>query len=303
MECRRRKSNARNYSSHFRKTVETAAYLNPEVSYGSAERFQLFWGVSEAMGQAKLAGIAATKNSLPVLIESVCATQSRKSWNGFFSEMKTTARAFYGRLGTAVCLSDVHCMPLYLQNKLTEFMDMRQFQGALCAKVRIYATTTIDLEQFTASGRFSADLWNLVSQNKIVIPDIWDDSRDAKYYFRRFLKEFSEKYHKEAGEFPSEFWERILKSERKPDYLELRGMAERLVAGYQDGIGYEALSADGHSISKGRQIQSQPRDMEEYLRHLLATEPKKSKIAKTLGISRATLYRWIEKYAIDRGEE
>lgn len=305
--------------------VDVGMFLNPSVGYELDSRFQRFWGSSESMKKAKQAAIAATKNNLPVLIVSACTIQSRELMKMLSRMTPGTSPIssvvnctidpeeleviLFGRAGRCpgliypsrnccVCLSNIHCMPLYLQSRLAEYIDIHRSGKSVFDKVSIYATTVLDLEQLAEDGKFSADLLNLISFNRIVLPDIWDEPQDACYYFRRFLAEFCERYGVMEEFCYDRYWNILFSSNNRPEYLELRGIAERLIIGHQNHMSEEELAAILKSSDSPIAEEAPYMGIEKRLCYLLETGISKTRIANTLGISRATLYRWIDKYGL-----
>lgn len=309
------------------KPLKSLEFLNPYVGYEQESRFQKFWATSEAMQRARQAALSATRNNLPVLIMSNSTTRSRElvkmlsqmtpGTSHISSIVNCTIESdelemilfgdAEGRPGLiqpprncCVGLSNIHCMPLYLQARLAEFLDKRQYQGESNGRVSVYTTTTVDLDQYTAKGHFSRDLLNLISTNRIVIPPIWNDMQDAKFYFSRFLQEFSKKYQLDEELDVETYWSNLLASGNHPEYLELWSLAERLVASIKNNQNPSVPTAILPAVNEEFSTEISQVSIEKRLQLLLASEKNKSKIAKILGVSRATLYRWIERYDLSQ---
>lgn len=303
------------------KTEDAVQLLNTAKPYEAEQKMRSFWGPSKRMQAAKQAAMAATKNNLPVLIEGVCGDQNRELMKIISRYAPETVKSptivqcsidaeelrhiLFGngrnRVGLlwpprkcAICLASIEHMPLYLQKRLFEFMADRQMAGSPGSKVRLFATSEKNLEELTAAGRFSEDLLHLIAQNHITIPDIWEDRQDKEYYFRRFVSEFAAVYGCGEITYPAGFFEQLHSGDRM-DFLALKELAERFVSGtLEGGAGGVELSRLTESPRKS----SKP-DMELRLKELMRQNLSKSEIAQALGISRATLYRWLKKYEIE----
>lgn len=306
--------------------VEDAAeILDAAKPYEAEQKMRNFWGPSKAMHGAESAAKSAIKNNLPVLIEGVCGAQNRELMKIISRYAPETLRSpaivecsidaeelrhiLFGntrdRVGLlwpprkcAVCLASIDHMPLYLQERLFAFMVDRQMSGSSGGKVRLFATSEVNLEELTAKGRFSENLLHLISQNHIVIPDIWEEQQDLEFYFWRFVSEFAAVYGREDIAHDPAFCQELKQRDERMDFLALKELAEQYVIHYQG----KTFSNVQLSMLTTPPQEPAPPAAEAQLRLLLEKGHHKSEIAKELGISRATLYRWIKKYNLEHGE-
>lgn len=303
------------------KTQDATQILNAAKPYEAEKKMNTFWGTSWRMRAARQAAMASTKNNLPVLIEGSCGVQNRELMkiisryapgsgasptivqcsidpeelrHILFGNGRSRVGLLWPPRICAVCLDAIDHMPMYLQKRLFEFMVERQMSDNLGCKVRLFATSETNLEELAAAGRFSEDLLHLIAQNHIIIPDIWDDPQDVEFYFRRFVSEFAAVYGCGEITFPAGFFEQLCAGESM-DFLMLKELAERFVAGtLEKGAEPPVINRLLDSPQKLPKLKAVLQ-----LKELMRQDMSKSEIAKELGISRATLYRWIKAYGLE----
>ena len=178
--------------------------------------------------------------------------------------------------------------------------------------VRIIAATNKNIKDMIAKGEFREDLYYRINVINIAVPPL----RDRKEDILLLAEYFIEKHHKETGLPKKKLSKKLLAKLMEHDWpgniRELENEIERLIvlAGDDQVIEAESLSerittmpAEGKKASK---YSGKLKDAIESLERDLISEGlknnnwNKSKLAKTLGISRASLISKVEKYGLDK---
>jgi two-component system response regulator HupR/HoxA len=178
--------------------------------------------------------------------------------------------------------------------------------------VRIIAATNKNLKEMIAKGEFREDLYYRINVINIAVPPLRDRKEDIPLLAEYFI----EKHHKETGlpkkKLSKKLLAKLMEHEWPGNIRELENEIERLIVLAGDDLAIEAellserittVPTDGKKISKysGRlkdAIESLERDL--ISDGLKNSNWNKSKLAKTLGISRASLISKVEKYGLDK---
>lgn len=295
------------------------------------EEMERFWGPGEDMQEAKRRAKTAVKNNLPVLIEGHDQAQAERlirmlhksSSAGdapFFKvdcrrEMQELEKLLFGVGGevpgmlrlsknSVLCLWMINHMPMYIQKRLAAYISEQQLSGMQGSMARIIAASDESLENLVRRSRFSQQLLRQISQNYILIPDIGDNTANVNYYLSCFVEKFAEAYHCSPNELGNPAWAELYRKNFSVDYLSLQRLAEVWVMQHRGRPARSGKSgrclACAVDVSLG--AEEQEAQLQE-LRGLLESGGSKQEIAKALGISRATLYRWIDKYSLNERKQ
>lgn len=179
--------------------------------------------------------------------------------------------------------------------------------------VRIIAATNKNLKEMIAKGEFREDLYYRINVINITVPPL----RDRKEDILLLAEYFIEKHHKETGLTKKKLSKKLLAKLMEHNWpgniRELENEIERLIvlAGDDPLIEAESLSeristSSFSEVKKTSKYSGKLKDaIEELERDLISEGLKnnnwnKSKLAKTLGISRASLISKVEKYSLDK---
>ena len=222
--------------------------------------------------------------------------------------------------GGTLFLDEAGELPLPLQAKLLRAVEYGEVQrvGALESRkvdVHVIAATNRDLRAEAAAGRFRTDLFYRLSIIEMQLVPLRERAEDIPYLTARFVREFSERLKRPiTGVAPAA--ERLLQRTTWPGNIrELRNVIERACIVSENRILSErdflAALAPQRSSSDSlaaaaapaavadlpddddAQLSSAQRDHIEMV--LKQVSGNKAAAAKRLGISRRSLYRWIER--------
>ncbi|NNG66092.1 sigma-54 interaction domain-containing protein [Caldanaerobacter subterraneus] len=211
-------------------------------------------------------------------------------------------------------LDEIGDMPLHLQAKLLRVIERQEVErvGSTKARpinVRIIAATNKDLKKLIAAKLFREDLFFRLSVVPITLPALRERSEDIPLLLNFYLKKICLEQGKSFKIFSSDSLE-ILRNYYWPGNIrELKNVVTYSVSVCEDDVitpeflpKYLQPSCLQKSIKNSamRTFPPPQNQLKEELEILLnrygsSTESKKL-VAQQLGISLATLYRWLKKY-------
>ena len=220
-----------------------------------------------------------------------------------------------------IFLDEIGELPMSLQAKLLRAVELGEVQrvGALetrRADVYAIAATNRDLRAESANGRFRSDLYFRLSMIELHIPPLRDRRDDIPYLTAAFVREFAAKLDRPIkGITPAA--ERMLSQAPWPGNVrELRNVIERACILSDSRIVTERELASAMAVSLASQnggrahaggfdtsAEPDPALMstaqrDQITRVLRQVGGNKAAAAKQLGISRRSLYRWLDRLGI-----
>ncbi len=228
--------------------------------------------------------------------------------------------------GGTIFLDEIGELKADLQVRLLRVLQERHVQrvggtGTHAVDVRVIAATNRDIRGAIAAGAFREDLYYRLAVFPVVIPPLRDREGDLMVLAVAFLRRFAERHRRPVAGFTPEA-RRALEAHRWPGNVrELENVVERAVI-MEDGEAIslgslpdavvEALQAgtpEVPALAGGRSLpasRAEIRPLEEeerrcILRALEATGGSVQEAAERLGISRATVYRKLERWGLAPG--
>ncbi len=206
-----------------------------------------------------------------------------------------------------IFLDEIGNLSLSLQKKLlTVLQDLkisRIGEGIeRPIKARMLFATNAPLKEWVAEGKFRQDLMYRINTLEIEIPPLRSRPSDIPEFVHFYLQSFKEKYHKPNLTISKEALD-VLKTHRWPGNIrELQHTIERGVI-LADGIEIKAtdFNLTDALTTQGSTAIPDNFNLKEIERLLIEKALEKhhsniSKAAKELGLTRAALYRRMEKY-------
>lgn len=219
--------------------------------------------------------------------------------------------------GGTIFLDEIGEMPIDMQVRLLRVIQEKEVErvgGNTLKKIdiRIIAATNIDLEEAVKEGRFRRDLYYRLNVMKVEIPPL----RERKEDIELLADSLRVKVANKLGLYVEGISKKaidILKNHNWPGNIrELENVIERAI----NLLDSESLTIEPKHLPKSmvknkyKNIFREERTLSEIIesvekrsieRCLKETKWNKNKTAKLLGISRANLYKKIEKYNIEKG--
>jgi Nif-specific regulatory protein len=204
-------------------------------------------------------------------------------------------------------LDEVGEMTLEGQAKLLRILEGHPFMPVGATKevtvdVRVIAATNRDLREFVREGKFREDLYYRLSVFELYIPPLRERDADIEVLINFFLDHFKQQHGRPALRLSAAAREKLLGYQWPGNVRQLRNVIDSVVVmAMEDIIQPEDLGlrdATGSNELQTLKLDFWERKLiKEALGRASGNVPE---AAKLLGIGRATLYRKLDEYAIER---
>ncbi|MBR4390905.1 MAG: sigma-54-dependent Fis family transcriptional regulator [Bacteroidales bacterium] len=211
--------------------------------------------------------------------------------------------------GTTLFLDEIGNIPLNLQAKLLRVLQNRSVTRVGDTKsipidIRLICATNMDLAKMVREGQFREDLYYRINTVTLQLPPLRERTDEIAPLANLFLERFAEKYHREVKSIDDEAVRLLQRCQWKGNIRELQNCIEKAV-----------ILSEGERI-QAKDLQINPVDLEDYVESsanqeslenaeekVIRAAMKKyngnlSLVAKSLNISRPTLYNRLKKYGI-----
>ena len=216
--------------------------------------------------------------------------------------------------GGTLFLDEVGNLPLHLQPKLLTALERRQVipVGAnkpVPVNVRVIAATNMSPEQLHDECRFRQDLLFRLNTVEIELPPLRERREDISMLVRHYLDLYTEKYGKPQRELPQDVAAALGAHDWPGNVRALRHATERaVILGDGDAFGLADFSisrrsAEAAPVPKPMIAAGDDLNLDRAERQMVEAALRKhayniSSAATELGLSRAALYRRMEKYGL-----
>ncbi|MCK5094252.1 MAG: sigma-54-dependent Fis family transcriptional regulator [Spirochaetes bacterium] len=223
-----------------------------------------------------------------------------------------------------ILLDEIGDMPLTIQVKFLRVLEERKIRRVggnqiINIDVRIIAATNRDLKDLMKEGKFREDLFYRLNVIPVTIPPLCERKEDIAPLTNHFLEIYSANMKKETVVFIPETLEILKHYDWPGNVRELENLVERVVALSKksvikpsdlalvfqfDGKKSADLAEDfdERDLSKMFTLLEQEyreKEREYIVRALEENNYNQSQAARTLGISRQTIWAKMKKYGID----
>ncbi|WP_449242268.1 sigma-54 interaction domain-containing protein [Desulfovibrio sp.] len=241
------------------------------------------------------------------LIESELFGHVRGAFTGAVSDRVGRVQAAEGGV---LFLDEIDDIPLSVQLKLLRFLETKQFERvgetrSRHADVRIIAATNAKLCEKIRRGAFREDLYYRLNVIKITMPPLRERSGDIPLLVDHFVGLFSSMFEKDVHVVTPNAMKQLLSYRWPGNVRELKHSIEHAVAVCNGGVIHakdlpesllEPAAAQPSPDGAGADFSSRKPSREDLRRALERYGCKKAHIARALGVSRTTLYRWLREY-------
>lgn len=219
--------------------------------------------------------------------------------------------------GGTLFLDEIGNLPLHLQAKLLTVLEQRQVvpvgsDRPVPIEVRVIAATNMPMEKLKDETVFRQDLLFRLNTVEVHVPPLRDRRQDIPEIARHYADLYCKKYDKEAKGFSPQAMDGIVNADWPGNVRALRHAIERAVILSESGdfspsdFALDASTAPQAASFEGEASdQSAPADLnlERLEKTAISGALKKhrfniSHAAKELGITRAALYRRMEKHGL-----
>jgi len=213
--------------------------------------------------------------------------------------------------GGTLLLDEVRELPLALQPVLLRFLDdrlVRQVGGrsSRSIDVQLLAATNADLEQEVAARHFRADLLYRLNTIVLRVPPLRERREDILPLVHHYLAHYAARYARAARPLTAAAVQALQDDAWHGNVRALRHACERAVilggetrldaADFQLGAGPSAAPPPSASPAAGARLEDIERDaVAEAMR---AAQGNVSEAARRLGVSRAALYRRLDRHGL-----
>ncbi|MFV5686582.1 sigma-54-dependent transcriptional regulator [Flavobacterium sp. GB2R13] len=226
---------------------------------------------------------------------------------GAFTDAKidTPGRFEMAQNGT-IFLDEIGNVPLHLQSKLLQVIQTKAVtrlgeSKARPLNVRIITATNMDLKQEVADKNFREDLYYRINTMEIILPPLRERNEDKIPLAHYLLQKMIDKYSREQIYFDEKALEQIAKHAWNGNIREMENRIERAVILCENNyITVSDLDLEQITTYEDNQddIQLSAVEKSAIEKILFKNNNNISKTAEELGLSRASLYRRLEKYNI-----
>lgn len=212
--------------------------------------------------------------------------------------------------GGTLFLDEIGNIPFYLQSKLLQVLQSRQVirlgEGkSRQLNVRIITATNIDLANEVKEKNFREDLYYRINTMSITLPPLRERPEDVLPLACFLLDKLVEKYDRDDLAFDEEVKDQISRQEWRGNIRELENRIERAIILCENNT-ITLNDLDLQDVTSGRLSEDSPlSDIEKMaiLRALQKHHYNVSRAADELRLSRAALYRRMDKYQIGKTEK
>lgn len=204
-------------------------------------------------------------------------------------------------------LDEVGEMTLDGQAKLLRILEGHPFLPVGASKevtsdVRVIAATNRDLRDFVRDGKFREDLYYRLSVFELYIPPLRERDKDIEVLMNYFLEHFKRQHGRPSVTLSPDARDKLLGYSWPGNVRQLRNVIDSAIVMCEGNV----ILADDLGLrdaTSGQQLESLRIDYWE--RKLIQEAIKRTgdnipEAARLLGLGRATLYRKVEEYGIER---
>lgn len=209
--------------------------------------------------------------------------------------------------GTTLFLDEIGNIPLHLQSKLLRVLQNRCVTRVGDTKsvpidIRLICATNCDLPAMVRDGRFREDLYYRINTVTLNLPPLRERADEIEPLVRLFIERYAAKYHRNVTGVSSEALNLLQNCRWSGNVRELQNSVEKAVIMSDD----ETLQPEDFKISENQLVTNASmtdNTLEAAEERVIRAAVKKyngnlSLVAKSLNISRPTLYNRLKKYGI-----
>jgi len=230
---------------------------------------------------------------------------------GAFTDAREDRKGrFEAANGGTLFLDEIGNISLGQQVRLLTVLQNRQVtplgsNESIPIDIRLICATNIDPKVLADEKKFRKDLIYRINTVDIIVPPLRDRGTDITELSRHFVSLYAEKYNKNPFTFDSGFISKLKKHDFPGNVRELQYVLERAVimtegsALKPDDLVFSSIERSTETTSSA----STSLNLDDIEKNAILTVLEKnkgnvSKSAKELGITRAALYRRLEKYEL-----
>ncbi|MDA0145808.1 cyclic-di-GMP-binding transcriptional regulator VpsR [Vibrio sp. RW] len=205
--------------------------------------------------------------------------------------------------GGTILLNDVLAMPRNQQLNLLRFLQEGKIEtanGPKSVDVRILAANSSDIEKALIEGDFNEELYHYINVLRIHVPSLKERVSDISVLANHFLREYSKEFNAQAKSFSDDAIRSMNRYHWPGNVRELMNQIKRAVL-MSDAVIIEDHQLDLPKQNDERRSLKSIRERSERDALLIVLESYGGQVslaAKELGVSRATMYRLLNKHSL-----
>lgn len=203
-------------------------------------------------------------------------------------------------------LDEVGELTLEGQAKLLRILEGHPFMPVgdtkeVTVDVRVIAATNRDLRDYVREKRFREDLYYRLSVFELVVPPLRDRGRDIETLTEHFLEHFRAQHGRPALQLSDKARQRMLEYKWPGNVRQLRNVIDSAVVLAAGNIIQPSdLSLQDVGVERLDTLRIDHWEERLIREALTRTDKNINEACRLLGVSRATLYRKLEQYSIER---
>jgi len=226
---------------------------------------------------------------------------------GAFTDAKQdTIGRFEAANGGTIFLDEIGNIPLHLQAKLLQVIQNKEIirlgeSKSRKVDFRLITATNTNLEKAVEQGLFREDLYYRINAISVKMPNLKERKEDIIPLIHYFMEIYANNYEMDIPNINEEILNQLQQYEWNGNIRELQNRVERaIILAENDEITLENLGFDYFLPSTHSRNTNNLNEIEKQkiVERLLFFDGNITKTAEDLGISRASLYRKLEKYNI-----
>lgn len=227
---------------------------------------------------------------------------------GAFTDAKEDTKGrFESADGGTIFLDEIGNIPLHLQSKLLQVIQSKSITRLGESKsrpvdVRIITATNSNLEQAVENKTFREDLFYRINTVVLQLPPLRERKEDIPQFIQFFLEANALKYNREIPILSNTVLEGLSAYDWKGNIREMQNRVERaIILSEHDELTLRDFGLSSSNISLSETEENSLQDVERItiIKALEKHQGNISHAAEELGLSRASLYRRIEKHQIN----
>ena len=210
--------------------------------------------------------------------------------------------------GGTLFLDEIANLPLQMQSKILRAIETKQItrlgsSKAVPVDIRLICATNMNILEMAGKGEFRQDLLYRINTVEIHLPPLRERGDDLRLLAEHFLKSYCRKYHKPLKGISPATMNKLAKYHWPGNVRELQHCMERAVILGESQVlqPEDFLFAAALAEGEGIVFDSYNLDLVEKTVIRRAIDKHKGNIshaADELGLTRASLYRRLEKYGL-----
>lgn len=208
--------------------------------------------------------------------------------------------------GGTLFLDEIGNLSMSLQSKLLSALQSRQVTRVgsnqpLPVDIRLICATNMPLHKMVQEGTFRQDLLYRINTVEIHVPPLGDRVEDIPMLAQHYLQYYAKKYHKVVNTISPEAMDKLKRYAWPGNIRELQHSIERAVIMTDSATLQETDFLLSRSLSSSQNANTLNLDDVEKAAIAKALQMHNGNISKAadeLGLTRASLYRRMEKYGL-----